>query len=130
MENHSANNPEGAHRIVMTEKAAQVVRQAFEAEKVALDDGCVRVGARPGGCSGFKFQMDFEDSARVSAADQVFTSHGIRVVVDRTTLNDVMGSLEIDYQAGNLVEQGFKFRRLVEGAGACGCGESFSPLKS
>ncbi|MDH4248087.1 MAG: iron-sulfur cluster assembly accessory protein [Deltaproteobacteria bacterium] len=129
MSTHTPSAQESVHRIVLTEKAAHVVREAFESEKVDLTQGCVRVGARPGGCSGFRFQMDFADMSQVSENDQMFSSQGIQVVVDRSTLNEVMGSLEIDYQSGNLVEQGFKFRRLVEGAGACGCGESFSPIK-
>jgi iron-sulfur cluster assembly protein len=116
------------HQVVLTEKAAQVVREAFEAEKVAPASAFLRVGARAGGCSGYKFEMDYADADQVSEQDLVFNTRGINVVVDRTCLTDILGSVEIDYQTGSMVERGFKFRRLSEGA-ACGCGESFAPVK-
>jgi iron-sulfur cluster assembly protein len=118
------------HRVELTEKAAQVIREAFTAEKVDPANAYVRVGAKPGGCSGFKYDMSFADGGQVTPADQVFASRGINVVVDRTCLTDVLGSVEIDYQDKNLVEQGFKFKPLTPETGVCGCGESFAPVKS
>lgn len=117
-----------AYEIRLTEKAARVVREAFEAEQVDPAQAFLRVGAHPGGCSGYKFDMDYADAAQVTDDDEIFESNGVRVVVDRTMLNDVLGSLEIDFQTGNLVDQGFKFRQVIEGA-VCGCGESFTPIK-
>jgi len=118
------------YRVQLTEKAAQVIRDAFSAEKVDLSNAFVRVGARPGGCSGFKYDMSFAEKSQVSDADQVFASQGINIVVERKCLNDVLGSVEIDYQDKNMVEQGFKFRPLNPGTDQCGCGESFSAVKS
>ena len=43
-------------------------------------------------------------------------------------LNDVIGDVEVDYKIGNLVEQGFVFKRFISGH-VCGCGESFTPIK-
>ena len=42
----------------------------------------------------------------------------------------VLGSVEIDFQDKNLVEQGFKFRPLNAATDQCGCGESFTAVKS
>ena len=117
-----------AYEIRLTENAARVVRDAFEAEQVEPSQAYLRVGAHPGGCSGYKFDMDYADASQVSDLDEVFESNGVKVVVNRDVLNDVLGSLEIDYQAGNMVERGFKFRQYVDG-GLCGCGESFTPVK-
>lgn len=117
-----------AYEIRLTEKAAQVVREAFEAEQVEASKAFLRVGAHPGGCSGYKFEMDYADASQVSDNDEVFRSNGVQVVVERTMLNDVLGSLEIDFQTGNMLERGFKFRQLAEGV-VCGCGESFAPVK-
>lgn len=117
-----------AYEIKLTDKAAQVVREAFQAEQVDPAQAYLRVGARPGGCSGFKFDMDYANAGQVTDGDQVFESNGVKVVVNRETLNDVLGSLEIDFQTGNMMERGFKFRQLSE-SGACGCGESFAPIK-
>ena len=117
------------HVIRLTEKAAQVVREAFESEQVDAAQAYLRVGAHPGGCSGYKFDMDYADASQLSADDEVFESNGVKVAVDRTMLNDVLGSLEIDFQTGSMLERGFKFHQIVEGA-VCGCGESFAPVKA
>jgi iron-sulfur cluster assembly protein len=117
-----------AYEIRLTDKAAQVVREAFEAERVDAANAYLRVGAHPGGCSGYKFDMDYADASQVSAEDEVFESNGVKVVVQRAMLNDVLGSLEIDFQTGSMVERGFKFHQVIDG-GTCGCGESFTPVK-
>ena len=117
-----------AYSIELTDKAAKVVHDAFDAESVDKDQAFVRIGARPGGCSGYKFDMDFAESADRKDSDTVFESRGIRILVDTTCLSDILGSLEIDYKYGNMMEQGFSFRRISSGA-LCGCGESFTPIK-
>ena len=116
------------HSIELTDKAARVIHEAFDAEAVDKDNAFVRIGAHPGGCSGYKFDMDFAESADRKDTDKVFKSQGIHILVDSVCLSDVLGSLEIDYRDGNITEQGFSFRRLSSGA-LCGCGESFTPLK-
>ena len=116
------------YEIRLTEKAAHVVREAFEHEGVDPAQSYLRVGAHPGGCSGYKFDMDYADAAQLGDRDEVFESNGVKVVVDREVLNDVLGSLEIDYQTGSMVDRGFKFHQIIEGA-LCGCGESFTPIK-
>jgi iron-sulfur cluster assembly protein len=116
-------------RVQLTEKAAQVIRDAFTAEKVDPGNAFVRVGAKPGGCSGFKYDMGFAERSQVGGSDEVFTSQGINLVVDRACLTDVLGSVEIDYQDKSIVEQGFKFRPLDPATGQCGCGESFQAVK-
>ena len=116
------------YMIELTPKAARVIHEAFDAEQVDKGDSFVRVGAHPGGCSGYMFDMDFAEAGDKKESDRVFESKGIRILVDGVCLTDVLGSLEIDYQDGNFVQQGFSFRRLSSGA-QCGCGESFTPIK-
>jgi len=116
------------YTVLLTDKAAQIVREAFEAEKVDPSNGYVRVGAAPGGCSGYKYVLDFATPETVKGDDVVFDSRGVKLVVDRGCLTDILGSVEIDYQDKNMVEQGFKFRPLNDTA-TCGCGESFQPVK-
>jgi iron-sulfur cluster assembly protein len=118
-----------AHTVQITENAARIVREAFAAEKVNPAEAYVRVGAKPGGCSGYRYTMDFADAKSVTGADVVFESLGIKVVVDKTCLADVLGSVEIDYDSANIVEQGFKFRPIGN-VHTCGCGESFEPVKA
>ena len=125
-----AENANGeSYEISLNDKASKIIHEAFDAEKVDKNDSYVRIGAHPGGCSGYKFDLDFAEGNQVGGSDEVFESRGIRLVVDRTCLTEVLGSLEIDYKDGNMVEQGFAFRRLSSGA-QCGCGESFTPIKN
>ena len=62
------------------------------------------------------------------STDLIFEQHGVKLVVDEYILNDIIGDVEVDYKVGNLVEQGFIFKRL-KFEHVCGCGESFTPVK-
>ena len=118
----------GGYEVVLTEKAARVIREAFDAEQVDPEKSYVRIGALPGGCSGYKFTIDFAESADVGDADAFFTSQDIQLVVAQDCLTEVLGSVEVDYRDGNLVDQGFSFTPLRDAA-QCGCGQSFAPIK-
>ena len=65
---------------------------------------------------------------KIKPEDLVFIENGIKLVIDEHILNDIVGDVEVDYKIGNLVEQGFIFKRLKYGH-VCGCGESFTPIK-
>ena len=110
----------------ITEKAAVEFKQMCIAEDKHWVDSYLRVAAKEGGCSGWKYSLDYEDT--VDSADLIFEQHGVKLVVDNELLNNIMGDVEVDYKVGNLVEQGFIFNRLKFGH-TCGCGESFTPLK-
>ena len=110
----------------ITEKAATVFKNMIADQNKRLENSYLRVGANSGGCSGWKYSLDFEDN--VKSEDLVFTENGVNLVVDEYTLNDIIGDVEVDYKIGNLVEQGFIFKRLKY-EHVCGCGESFTPIK-
>ena len=110
----------------ISEKAANVFKEMIEDENKDIKTSYLRVGANSGGCSGWKYSLDFEDS--VKSEDLVFTENGVKLVVDEYMLNDIIGDVEVDYKVGNLVEQGFIFKRL-KFEHVCGCGESFTPVK-
>ena len=112
--------------VVLTERAAQVFKDSCEAEGRTLQNTFLRIGAKPGGCSGWKYSLDFEDT--VDPIDLTFEQYDVKLVVDEKILNEIIGDVEVDYRIGNLVEQGFIFKRLKY-AHVCGCGESFTPLK-
>lgn len=126
MENPAAGEVD--YRVVLTEVAARVIHEAFDAEQVDKENSFIRVSAHPGGCSGYKYDMDFAEAGQVGGNDRVFESRGIRILVDQTCLTDILGSLEIDYRDGEMMKRGFVFRPLTGGA-QCGCGESFTPVK-
>ena len=110
----------------ITEHAAKEFKSMCEDENKLLENSYLRVGANSGGCSGWKYSLDFEDS--IDSEDLTFEQYDVIIVVDKTILNDVIGDVEVDYKIGNLVEQGFIFKRLKY-AHVCGCGESFTPVK-
>ena len=110
----------------ISEKAASVFKEMIEDEDKDIKTSYLRVGANYGGCSGWKYSLDVEDS--VKPEDLIFTENGVKLVVDEYMLNDIIGDVEVDYKVGNLVEQGFIFKRL-KFEHVCGCGESFTPVK-
>jgi iron-sulfur cluster assembly protein len=97
--------------------AAQQIRA-----KEGLPDGHVlRVSVVGGGCSGFSYQLDFDEAVR--EGDQVLEYDGLRVVVDPTSAPHLAGT-QIDY-VSSLSGGGFKFAN-PKAAQTCGCGSSFS----
>ena len=110
----------------ITEKAASVFKDMITDEKKDPENSYLRVGANSGGCSGWKYSLDFEDM--IDPEDLTFEQYDVKLVVDEKILNEIIGDVEVDYKIGNLVEQGFIFKRLKY-AHVCGCGESFTPLR-
>ena len=102
--------------ITMTESAAKHV-SAFLAKR-GKGIG-VRLGVKTSGCSGMAYKLEFADAAEPE--DQVFESHGLKVIVDPRSLPYIDGT-ELDYTKEGLNE-GFKFNN-PNVKDQCGCGES------
>ena len=115
------------HHIQVTDKAISVFKDSFTAENIDPTNTFVRVGAKPGGCSGWTFLI--ETTNKKESKDAIYSYGGIDFIIDNVQLHTIIGSLEVDYKDDNLVEQGFVFKRLGSGQ-MCGCGESFTPLGS
>ena len=114
--------------VVLTERAAQVFKENCEEEGLTLQDTFLRIGARPGGCSGWKYELESNSPEDVGPNDIQILSQDVSVIVDREALTDILGAIRIDYSDKNLVEQGFVFEQLITGH-QCGCGESFTPVR-
>jgi len=114
--------------VVLTERAAQVFKDSCEAEGLTLQNTFLRIGARPGGCSGWKYELESNSPEDVGPNDIKILSQDVSVIVDREALTDILGAIRIDYSDKNLVEQGFIFEQLINGH-QCGCGESFTPVR-
>ena len=114
--------------VVLTERAAQVFKDSCEAEGLTLQDTFLRIGASPGGCSGWKYELESNSPEDVGPNDIKILSQEVSVIVDREALTDILGAIRIDYSDKNLVEQGFVFEQLINGH-QCGCGESFTPVR-
>ena len=85
------------------------------------DQHVLRVGVVGGGCSGFSYQLDFDD--KVQEGDQVLDFGGFQVRIDPTSAEYLKG-LQIDY-VSSLHGGGFKFVN-PNATHTCGCGSSFS----
>lgn len=81
----------------------------------------LRFGVIGGGCSGFSYQMNFENEP--NGMDQVYEFDGLKVFVDQTSLMYLDGT-QVDYVDG-LEGAGFKFEN-PNVKSTCGCGSSFS----
>ena len=114
--------------VVLTERAAQVFKESCQAEGLTLQDTFLRIGARPGGCSGWKYELESNSPEDVGPNDIKILSQDVSVIVDREALTDILGAIRIDYSDKNLVENGFVFEQLITGH-QCGCGESFTPVR-
>ena len=114
--------------VVLTERAAQVFKESCQAEGLTLQDTFLRIGAKPGGCSGWKYELESNSLEDVGPNDIKILSQDVSVIVDREALTDILGPIRIDYLDKNLVEQGFVFEQLITGH-QCGCGESFTPVR-
>jgi iron-sulfur cluster assembly protein len=105
--------------ISITDKGAEKVREFLAAQQADVTLAGLRVGVRGGGCSGFQYQLAFDEQRE---NDIVFESHGLKLLVDNESLQFVSGST-IDYQE-SLQGAGFKVENPNVVA-ACGCGSSF-----
>ena len=114
--------------VVLTERAAQVFKESCQAEGLTLQETFLRIGARPGGCSGWKYELESNSPEDVGPNDIQILSQDVSVIVDREALTDILGPIRIDFSDKNLVEQGFVFEQLITGH-QCGCGESFTPVR-
>lgn len=104
--------------VTLTEKAAEHVGNYITKRGKGFG---IRLGVRTSGCSGMAYRLEFVDEK--SPEDQVFESHGVRVVVDAKSLPYIDGT-ELDFVREGLNE-GFKFNN-PNVKDACGCGESFN----
>jgi len=105
--------------ITLTEKASAKVRDLMEQE--GNPDLYLRVAVRPGGCSGFSYEMFFDTD--VAPDDKVATFGGVRVVVDPASAQWLEGA-SLDYNDG-LQGAGFSINN-PNATRTCGCGQSFS----
>ena len=81
--------------IVLTDTATDKVRSLMEQEGV--DDLALRVAVRPGGCSGFSYEMFFDTD--VAEDDKTLDYSGVKVVVDPSSASLLEGAT-LDYKEG------------------------------
>ena len=107
------------HVIALTDTAAVKVQELIKAE--GDESLALRVAVRPGGCSGFSYEMFFDTDV---ASDDVTADYsGVKVVVDPSSAQMLTGAT-LDYKDG-LNQAGFSIDN-PNAQRTCGCGQSFS----
>ncbi|MBX3314488.1 MAG: iron-sulfur cluster insertion protein ErpA [Actinobacteria bacterium] len=113
------SDPQEEAVIALTDNAATKVQELISAE--GEDELALRVAVRPGGCSGFSYEMFFDTD--VAADDVTADYNGVKVVVDPTSAQMLTGAT-LDYKDG-LNQAGFSIDN-PNAQRTCGCGSSFS----
>ena len=107
-----------ADGILLTDEAAGKVKALLEGE--GREDLALRVAVQPGGCSGLRYQLFFDE--RSFEGDIVKVFGGIGVVTDRMSAPYLMGAT-IDF-VDTIEKQGFTIDN-PNATGSCACGDSF-----
>ena len=102
----------------LTPNAAEKVKTLLAQEE--RDDLRLRVAVQPGGCSGMRYQLFFDE--RSLDGDQVTAYDGFELVVDRMSVPYLMGA-SIDF-VDKIDAQGFTIDN-PNAQGSCACGDSF-----
>ena len=105
--------------IALTDNATTKVKELITAE--GNDELALRVAVRPGGCSGFSYEMLFDTD--VAGDDVTSDQNGVKVVVDPSSAMLLEGAT-LDYKDG-LQGAGFAIDN-PNAQRTCGCGNSFS----
>jgi iron-sulfur cluster insertion protein len=116
----NAHATESESTIELTPKAVEMVREV-RAKEGFSDNHALRVSVVGGGCSGFSYQLTFDD--QVQDGDSVSEYEGVRVLVDATSAQYLVGT-QIDF-VSSLHGGGFKFSN-PKATHTCGCGSSFN----
>ncbi len=103
----------------LTDGAAAKVKALLEQE--GRTDLALRIAVQPGGCSGLRYQLFFDD--RRLDGDDILDYEGFNLVVDRMSV-PYLGGATIDF-VDTIEKQGFTIDN-PNATGSCACGDSFS----
>ena len=105
--------------ITLTDSASTKVQELIQAE--GNNELALRVAVRPGGCSGYSYEMFFD--SEFAGDDTVVELGGVKVVVDAAS-EALLSGAQLDYKDG-LQGAGFAINN-PNATRSCGCGQSFS----
>ena len=103
----------------VTEKATNEIKKLLKEED--FDNSFLRVRIIPGGCSGFSYEMGFDDESDEN--DKIIESDGVKVAIDELSYPYLDNSI-LDFKDG-LNGKGFAIEN-PNASGTCGFGESFT----
>ncbi|GGV41039.1 MULTISPECIES: iron-sulfur cluster insertion protein ErpA [Streptomycetaceae] len=105
--------------LLLTDAAAAKVKGLLEQE--GREDLALRVAVQPGGCSGLRYQLFFDE--RSLDGDVLKDFNGVKVVTDRMSA-PYLGGATVDF-VDTIEKQGFTIDN-PNATGSCACGDSFS----
>lgn len=105
--------------IELTNEAVDEVKRMIEREK--KHGASLRIAVKGGGCSGYSYSLDLDDTQK--EGDKIFEFNGVKVSVDGKSYFLLNGSI-LDYKKG-MMGSGFTFNN-PNSKGTCGCGASFN----
>ena len=109
----------GSTGVLLSDPAASKVKALLDQE--GRDDLRLRIAVQPGGCSGLRYQLFFDE--RYLDGDQTYEFGGVEVIVDRMS-GPYLGGATIDF-VDSIEKQGFTIENPNAGS-SCACGDSFS----
>ncbi len=113
-----SESPTAVTGVLLTDNAVAKVKSLIAAE--GRDDLVLRVAVQPGGCSGLRYQLYFDDQSLEGDVENEYD--GVRVVTDKMSSPYLAGAT-VDFQ-DTIQAQGFTIDN-PNAVGTCACGESF-----
>ena len=113
-----ATQQEATQGVILTDVAATKVSTLLSQE--GREDLRLRIAVQPGGCSGLRYQLYFDE--RSIDGDIVSAFDGVEVVTDKMSAPYLMGAT-IDF-VDTIEKQGFTIEN-PNASGSCACGDSF-----
>jgi iron-sulfur cluster assembly accessory protein len=104
--------------IILTDAAAAKVGNLLEQE--GRDDLRLRIAVQPGGCSGLRYQLYFDERQIDGDIESQFGA--VKVVTDKMSA-PYLGGATIDF-VDTIEKQGFTIDN-PNATGSCACGDSF-----
>ncbi|MBI2541455.1 iron-sulfur cluster assembly accessory protein [Candidatus Woesearchaeota archaeon] len=106
---------------IVTNKAAEKLKEVLKENN--KEGSGLRVEIVPGGCSGFQYGLELDDST--TDLDLVVEEKGVKIIITKENMNFLKGA-KLDY-VDSLQGGGFKISNpnVNKSGGGCGCGQSF-----
>ena len=103
---------------IVTNKAAEKLKEVLKENN--KEGSGLRVELVPGGCSGFQYGLELDDST--TDLDKIFEEKGVKIIVSKENMQFLRGA-KLDY-VDSLQGGGFKISN-PNAHSSCGCGQSF-----
>ena len=117
--NEAITEQPAADGVTLTKEA--IAKIASLLEKSQKKDHALRITVVPGGCAGFSYKFEFDNTADPKA-DAIYSFDNIKVAIDKESMQFMNGAM-IDF-VDTLQGSGFKITN-PNAKRSCGCGNSF-----